>query len=77
MVQTDPDGFHASIPLDIPTPTMTSTDSPVLIHEKSEGVVTLTLNRPEKRNAINNAMAINSAARNFGSAYENIRSATR
>jgi 2-(1,2-epoxy-1,2-dihydrophenyl)acetyl-CoA isomerase len=57
MVQTDPDGFHASIPLDIPTPTMTSTDSPVLIHEKSEGVVTLTLNRPEKRNAINNAMA--------------------
>jgi hypothetical protein len=32
--------------------------------------------RPYAR-AINNAMAINSAARNFGSAYENIRSAIR
>ena len=32
--------------------------------------------RPYAR-AINNAMAINSAARNFGSAYENIRSSIR
>ena len=32
--------------------------------------------RPYAR-AINNAMAVNSAARNFGSAYENIRSAIR
>ena len=32
--------------------------------------------RPYAR-AINNAMAINSAARNFGSAYENIRSAIK